>query len=404
MRKLVFCVAIILCLVLIVPVAWGCSKPKEENTFVKLLRLLPETARDGRAITIINYESIREVNSISLYDEDNQRITREEYIEAFINMNIAGTLFGSDIFQYGSYWTGFKDDVLFSPIQDYNIGYNIMDVNAEINNIYSVSLMSSGIGKLVYNFDALVAAEGNFDAQSTKDALENRGKWPSWAIDNFTIEEYEKTIIYSWGDSLEFHLMNHSGPPHLDEFGRAVPLAVSDGQLFIGSSIEDIKSAIDSSMNKAPSLADILEYVLVAQGMHDLDAIGVIIIDELLIRDILASAEPDFGPQVKNYTTVCVGPGKNDKGEYMALVIVFDNPESAEEGATLLEQRIEVYNKLCNEFYYNTALIYDTEINVEDRVLLAKLYTNDKSLWRNWFFNQWPNIFQAEKLTIILPD
>ncbi len=395
MRKLVFCIALILCLVLIVPVAWSCSETEEENTFVKLLTLLPETARKGRVIILIDYESFRKANGIFLYDEDNQRLTNEEFRDTIMNLSMDGNLFGEHILLYGSYWTGLKDDILSSPIQDSNIGYSITDVNAEINNIYSVSLSSSGIGSLGSNLDALVAAVGNFDTLSTEQALNNRDKWPLWAIDNFKSEECEKITIYSWGDSLEFHLANRRNPPHLDEIGRAVPLAVSNGQLFIGSSTEDIKSAIDSSMDKAPSLADLPEYLLIAQGMHYLNTIEIIIVDELLIRDILASAESYYGTKLENFTTIGMGHGKDDNGEYMALVIVFENQEYAEESVPLLEQRIEAYNKLYKmNFRYEEHLIYDTEISIDDKVLQAKLYTDDELLWRRWFFNELPIMYQ----------
>jgi len=395
MRKLSFYVAIILCLVLIVPVAGGCSKTEEQNTFEKLLSLLPVEAKEGRAISIIDYESFRKVNGISLYDEDSNKITKEVYTETIMNTYNSGDMFGVDILWYSSDWTGILNDGLFSPITHENIGYSITDVNAEINNIQSLRIVSPGAGEYNDNLDALVAAVGDFNAQSTKDALENRSEWPSWAKDNFVSEEHEKIAIYSWGDGLEIHLGSRYEPPHIDPIGRAVPLAVSDGQFFFGGSTADIKSAIDASMNKKSSLADIPEYVLVAQYMHDLNTIGLLIMDEVLLPDALDAPESIFGPKLKNFTTVGMGLGKDDKGEYMALVIVFDNTVAAEEGFSALEQKVEVYNKIYdmndnNNKYY----IYDTEISVDNIVLSAKLYTGHKSLWRHWFINLWPVVFK----------
>ena len=88
----------------------------------------------------------------------------------------------------------------------------------------------------------------------------------------------------------------------------------------------------------------------------------MVVVDEVLIRDALDVPESYYGPKLKNFTTVGMGLGKDDKGEYMALVIVFENPEAAEEGFSALEQKIEVYNKLCNEYDLKRALIYDTEM------------------------------------------
>jgi len=81
MGKLVSCIAAIMCLSLLVPVAGGCSQPEEENTFIKLLSLLPATAKDDSSITLIDYERFYQVNGISIYDENGQRIKREEYLK-----------------------------------------------------------------------------------------------------------------------------------------------------------------------------------------------------------------------------------------------------------------------------------------------------------------------------------
>lgn len=217
-------------LMLIMPLLVSCSGTAESNnTFIELLKMLPAEAKEGRVITIIDYESFRKVNGISFYDEDNQRLTNEEFRDNIMNLSKAGNLFAENILQYGSYWTGLNDDILSSTIQDNNIGYNLTDVNGEINNIYSVSITSLGMGKFDYNSNALVVAIGDFDARYTEHALNNRDEWPLWAIDSFKSEEYEKITIYSWGDFLEIHLVDRRSPPHLDPLGRAVPLAVSDG-------------------------------------------------------------------------------------------------------------------------------------------------------------------------------
>jgi hypothetical protein len=170
-----------------------------------------------------------------------------------------------------------------------------------------------------------------------------------------------------------------------------VPLAVFDGQLFIGSSTEDIKSAIDSSLNNAPSLAEIPEYVLVAQIMHDLNTVGLLVMDEVILRDTLESTEWGYGPQLEDFTTVGMGLGKDDSGKYMALVIVFKDPVAAENGFLALEQKVEIYNEIYDiNDNINDFDIYDMEISIDNSVVSAKLYTDSKALWRYWFINRWP--------------
>jgi len=387
MKKMFFCIAIILCLVLLVPVAGGCSETEEENTFVKLLSLLPETARDGRVISIIDYEQLRQVNGISIYDEDGHRTNRDEYLENLGEMAVKGSLFGDSMFQFGSYWTGCGPYVSRAPIQDEYIGYEVTDVFAEINNIFTVS----SYVRAFYNIhpDINVAAIGEFRTQSTETALKNSDEWPDRLVNNYISEDYNNITIHSWGNSQEVSLIDSFSPPHLDQIGRAFPLAVSDGRLFISSSVEGIKSMIDANQNEAMSLADIPEYVQVVKSMHELGAIAVMIMDEAYIRDIFTSPESYMGPQIQNYLTVGMGLGKDEKGEYMALVLVYNDPVLAEEGATLLEQKVEAYNELCRIGLREDALIYDTEIRFENEVLLAKLYNDYKGLWNWWFFDQW---------------
>ena len=75
MRKLYLFIAIIVCLVLVVPVVGGCSKTEDENTFMKLLSMLPSTAKDGGGIAIIDYQRLWQENGISFYTSDNEKMS-----------------------------------------------------------------------------------------------------------------------------------------------------------------------------------------------------------------------------------------------------------------------------------------------------------------------------------------
>ncbi len=395
MRKLAFCVAIIMCLTLIVPVSC-CSEEEEENTFIKLLSLLPETAKEERVITIIDYELFRQANGISVYDEDGQRLNREEYFERILAVEEAGSIFGYDILRFGSYWTGCADYILSSPIQDESVGYEITDVDAEINNIYHLSALSweKGGYLIAQNPPFMIAAVGDLNPEATNDALINRDEWPLWATENYTNEEYQDLVIHSWGDGLETRLHDRYSLPHLDSLGRALPLAVSDGYLFIGSYVDYIKSMIDTRLNETKSLADIPEYVLAAEGMFNLGAIGALIIDEAHTRDILIQSQPFTGSRIRDFLTVGMGPGRDKTGEYMALVLVCENTADVEEGVSLIEEKIEAYNNLCDmSDHLEDVCIYDTEIYAEGRVLHAKLYTESQILWQYWFFDPSAIIF-----------
>lgn len=402
MKKIISCVLGVICLVLLVPVSGSCGGPSEpDNPFVELLALMPASAREGRVITIIDYRVFRQLQGISVYDEDGQRINREEYFENIVALDQEDSLYGYDIMRFSSYWTGCGEYVLSSPIQDESVGYEATDVDAEINNIYSLSDLPwiLGSNEISPNPDAMIAAIGDFDSQATNDALINSDEWPSWALDNYTSVNYQEYIIYSWGDSLEYHIHDRFSPPHLDSIGRAIPLTISDGHLFIGSNLDYIKSMIDAKLDETSSLADIPEYVLAAQGMYELGAIGALIMDEAHVRDILSAFSPTTGPTIQDFLTVGMGPGKDETGEYVALVLVYENAVDAEEGISLLEQKIEAFNIFCDTSdCCKDNYIHDTAIYTDGRLLLARLYTGNQILWRYWFFNQWAIVYSEESV------
>jgi hypothetical protein len=392
----------ILCIFTLAEVMAGgsCAAPSEENTFVELLKLLPAEAKEGRVITLIDYKLFRQANGIQIYDNDGQRIDRDEYINILIDIIWDDSFFGDDIFRFSSYWTSMGNNLDRSSIKEENIGYEVTDIDAEINNIfslYSPEIILSGGDAFKVNEDMMIAAFGEFNQQAISNALENRDDWPEWAIENYSGEKYENTIIHSWGDSLECHVRDRLSPPHLDFLGRAMPLAISNGYLFVGSSEENIRSMVDTSLDEKDSLADIPEYKLAAQGMDDLGAVIAIIMDETHVSDNMRSTISLIRPRITNYVTISMGPGKDETGVYMALVIVHANNADAEDNVSSLEQKIEEYNTFCKKVARSPEnSIYNTEIYTKGKVLLAKLYTANESIWRYWFFNQWEMVTALE--------
>ena len=396
--KILCCTLVFMGLVLLMPVSGGCSESEDENTFTKLLGLLPATSEEWRIIVLIDHEKWRQVNGISVYDEDGQRISREEYFERIIKVKNESYLFGFDIQSFGTFWASGYSKMLVSPIQNTTIGYEYSDIDAEINNFYYLSdpPWMFGMSELRTSPEGMVAAIGDYDSQATNAALMNRGEWPSRLIQNYVSEEYDTIVIHSWGDSQEMSLADRLSPPHVDSIGRAYPVAVSDGQLFVGSGVDNIKPMIDAQNNKTNSLADLPEYMLVAEGMDALGAIGAFVMNEAHTRDVLDFSSPFAGPRIKDFLTVGMGPGKDETGEYMVLVLVFENHANAEAGIALIQEKIEAYNFIFDSINNGDDSIYDTDIKANGRVLQAKLYTENQMLWKYWFFNQWALINTEE--------
>lgn len=389
MRKLFSCIAIILCLVLIVPVAGGCSAPEEENTFLELLSLLPANALDTGYFALTDYESIRNVIELPLYNSDNQPISRDEFVSILASKLTNEPLDNFQALNFVSYFTGW-DQPFITPIQDNNIGYDLTNIDAEINNVnFSLSESYQLGSKSIPMPVLMVAGIGRFDPQATEDALDNRDDWPLWARENYTRKNYRDITIHSWVDGTNKHLEDQYSPPHLDRLGRALPLAVTNRYLFVSDSVQNVESMIDASKDKIKSLADVPEYALVAEGLYELGSYTSAIIGD----EALANGYWDLyyeGPQLKKFLTFGTGYGKDETGSYVALVLVHENSNIAMENVSLLEQRINYQFTLWEGKSWSFSDdIYDTKIHTDGRVLLAKLYTDDVRLWSKWFTEQW---------------
>ncbi len=390
--KWIYYAVILVGLILFVPVAGGCTeKSDQENTFIELLKLLPASAKESGGFALINYKLLRQANGISLYTLDNHRISRGDFLEAILSMDREGRLVDITALSFSSYYTGWDRYMFVSSIQDEYIGYNITDIDAEINNINIRPFDIPTDNETADEPDLLIAAIGNFNPQATEDAFKNRDEWPSWAVDNYTSENYNDITIYSWGDGSVTHLMSKFSPPHLDNAGRARPLAVSNKHLFVSDSIAQIRAMIDATQNETHSLADIPEYTMAVKGMYDLGVYVAIIADEAMAEAYSEYAESYTGPRLKKFLTFSTGPGIDENGTYIALVLVHDTPDRANENVLLLEQLIEASLEEWDGHTWSWSdFIYDIQIHTEGEVLLSKLYTEDEKLWYSWFFDRLP--------------
>jgi hypothetical protein len=141
-------------------------------------------------------------------------------------------LFGFESWAFSNYYGGGGNYADTSPMQDKYIGYDVMDINAEINNDVVLSRLKIGPGGSFIDSppdfldvqEMKMAAIGNFNPKDTSNALNNRDEWPPWLIDGYTQERYRNVTINNWVGGNENHLQNRFGPPHLDSLGRARPM------------------------------------------------------------------------------------------------------------------------------------------------------------------------------------
>jgi hypothetical protein len=398
--KLIFFVFIFSSLIFFLLVSNSCSRLSvtENNRFLELLSLLPANAKESGGFALIDYELIRKANNISLDISDSKQINRDSFLNILLSKLEDNTFIRIEALSFSSFYTGWGRYVFDSPIKFENIGYSLIDVDAEINNIgIRPDLGLSPDNKFNFVPDLMVAGIGRFNPQATKSALENKDVWPLWVKEKYAAEDYHNITIYSWG-GIEKHLKDKLSPPHLSPTGIAAPIAISDKYLFVSDSVENVKAMIDSSKNKISSLFDVEEYKLLAQGLYNLGAqYAAIIGDEALANGYWVNYKFYPGPRLKKFLTFGSGFGTDEKGEYIALVLVHENSENAKENVSLLKQRIltpfAAWDGITEGF---NDIIYATDVHTEGKVLLAKLYTKDKTLWRIWFQEQYPLLLHEQ--------
>jgi hypothetical protein len=359
------------------------------NTFLELLNLVPADfavsyGNQPAFFILIDYNFLYQDEGITFS-------TFEELFNKTDKNKISYWIIGQ-----GSFITGYGRFASTPLIRKEYVGYDITCIDAEIQ-----------FGQPPTDG---VAAIGRFDPQATEEALSHQGEWPSWAVADYTTEDYHGVTIHSWGDGLSIRLATRLMPPHVDELGRAKPLAVTDKYLFYAASVEMTKLMIDASQNQYSSLADLPEYAAIADGLAELQAYAAMAgsgdIANLCLsmletgpnqlseteREILMNG---LGTPLKNFLTLGSGIGRDENGTYVAMVLYHENSDNAIQNVSLLKQRIASVKSLGSGEFWNS-IITGTDIKTEGNTLLAKLYTSSIGLWTNWLYNYDNLLFHEE--------
>jgi hypothetical protein len=367
---------IISVLLLILPAAAGCGGGSEtetptSNTFLELLTLVPADYTSSQP-----FNFLRLTDLASYFQDFDITFTNFEELTEKIKANNIHLLF----VVASAHITGGGRFAQTSTIQDKYVGYDISNIDAEI--VFGDPPFEE------------VAAIGRFDPQATKNALSNQSDWPDWAKSAYTTEEYHGITIHSWGSGFETHVTTRLLPPHIDELGRAMPLAVTESHLFYAPSVEAVKIMIDASKNTYTSLADLPEYAAIANGLADLKAYTAVAGDASQANDPLlqrntqltdeekAQLIKNAGVILKKFLTFGCGLGSDEKGFYTAIVIYHENPDFALQNVSLLKQHIENDSSIFTHENWSK-VITEADIWAKGNTLMAKLYSDSPMFWES---------------------
>jgi hypothetical protein len=382
--KLLQRVLISICLVIILGLPLACSSPSgsensstpgkstTKSTIKKLMGLLPVSAMqsENETISFMDFAKIREINGFSFPSSCSE--------EGLTNYSNALGKDGVNELS-GTFHSGGSRYVLQTPIKPENVGYGLANVDAEIASTFPPYLIE--------------VLAGSFNPSTTKDVFAKQENWAQFAKANFTTEVYKGVSVYSWGDGFEMHLMERLIPPCVDNLGRARPMAVTDSNVFVSHSIENVKSMIDLSTSKTSGLTSLQQYADIADGLTELDVFRASISQP--------PTKVDNGPQdmsnsplLKKYIAYAEGWGKDDKGTYRAIAIANPDKTVAAENEKILKTRIENVSYVDQEnapvlvkSYLREYTVYST-----GRLVLVKMYAKDS----DWGPNTSYLLFQLE--------
>ncbi len=332
---------------------------QKTNTFLNLLKITPFDSTNSSNYVLIDYSKIWNDANIHFPINDHSSTVRDKIVN--ILKSLTYHFPGDDAFVFSSFYSGMDGTVKITPISYDTLGYDpVVDVNAEIERLSA------------HNNNKMIGMLGNFSPQATQKALNDQDKWPQWVKDSFKTESYLGTSVYNW-DTKENHYNNGYFPPHLDMSGIARPLAVTNGNMLIGDTVDIVKSMVSAAKGASSSLADIPEYALIANQMDSYGVYAIVISKTMVANQYFKMLVPIQSP-----LTLGFGEGKDKKGNYTAVVAVFQNNDLAKDNVNFFK---ELWGKYSDKF--GKANVF-ADIQQDGRVLSAKLYDLNNSLDLEW--------------------
>ncbi len=359
-----------------------------DTAYAGLLGTIPDTPELRRQVYINDYALVRRMFDIPLPGPGDDDDALEEFYEWFPPPGFEGEADDPPV-------RGFGGASFFGP-------FNYQHRNITAENLqhlaFDVRSMDQSIVALAFPA-TLDVIRGRFDPQATGKALESCSE-----CETHSREEYGGVSYYSWGEDYAVNPQLRFAPPAFDEIGRGGRIAVLDEYVFRTLGASDMEALIDASLNEGASLADVEEFRLLAGGMSRLGAYTMLLSDDVEIWDaedyhvvllldgatgkdvVQAQRElSERGPWLRPYEAFATGAGKDEKGHYMALVLVHAHDASAEENVGLLRRIIEEEGSVLYDISWSDYIdVERSEIHAQGRVLRAKLRGRFASQWLYW--------------------
>jgi hypothetical protein len=268
----------------------------------------------------------------------------------------------------------------FELLSNLGLGYWLIDQEA-------------GAGRPPSNISII---KGQFDPNKTKQALVVSAK-----NDPPATEIYLGSTIYSWGGKdYEPNLSKRLEPPAYDMLGRGGRFVFQDNYAFRTNGTPEIKLVIDTQKGKQNSLADVIEYKLLARELSSHSAMTALLTNQTVSKDYakrLLTGSTDVkvgdidtylaqGPKLLPYQTMALGVAKDEKGFYALVILVHADSETASKNVDLFKRRMEETTSAITGKNW-TLWFPSSSITSHGRVLTAKLYgDNVGRTYTDWYY------------------
>ncbi len=244
------------------------------------------------------------------------------------------------------------------------------------------------------------AVRGNFSTEDIEYAAKNGP-----LQEHLEIKSYEGYEYYSWGEDREINLDWRS---NIRNLGRGHRLAYVDGFALWVVWTEGLEEMIDAYKGNIPSLADREDYRMLASKLVEMDTVNacfsaqpvsIVEFNEMFAENLkeIQQEQPEQTEAFENeqllepFIAFAAGAGENERGSYLAIVILNEDEETAKENASLLQWRINesimvpyTTNPDMNfKKWTDNDAIESMEIGHDGRFTTAKLYGRVFVNWKS---------------------
>jgi len=284
-----------------------------------------------------------------------------------------------------------QTQLLETPVRSINIGYGPLDVER--------SIWCRTYGTIIPG--TCEAIKGNFDVAAITQAIGNNLDPASVPLTSLS----NGVDIYSWDDSRIFDRALQT--PVFDDYGQGRTLAIQSQEILGCIQPGIIDDMLAASQGKTQSLADSLLFQQMAAKMELMGAMSAVLFDGFMVPERRSGSGDKYiqqqeelfeksaltAPLLEPYVAYAAGLGVDELGLFVALVLVYDSPDLAEDDIPILKERLAAgYNTTKDPW---AAEVSTSEIWSDDVCLCAKLYGTVTSYW-DCFVGQEPLLVRAK--------